>query len=216
MQCPHCGEQILRPSRFCQHCGGKLAQNVKQDQKQAADATPQQKLRSAANRGGADSFPEEVLWHGSYSKLAMIGAWLGAAVLSLVSLALGLFGGITGEIWLPVIAVNALVWAGLAIRYFYLRFSRHYTLSNQRFTHIRGLLWRQTDRIEVIDIDDVSFSQGPVERMLGIGTVQITSSDQSHPALALPGIENAHVVAGLIDDARRQERRRRGLYIESV
>jgi hypothetical protein len=34
--------------------------------------------------------------------------------------------------------------------------------------------------------------------------------------LSLPGIENVQIVAGLIDDARRNERRRRGLYIESV
>jgi membrane protein YdbS with pleckstrin-like domain len=81
---------------------------------------------------------------------------------------------------------------------------------------MRGLLWRQTDRIEVIDIDDVAFTQGPVERVFGLGTVRITSSDQSHPELSLPGIENVQIVAGLIDDARRNERRRRGLYIESV
>ncbi len=212
MQCPHCEEQISRPSRFCPHCGGKLAAS----ENQADDTTPRKKLRSAANRGAAETGPEEELWHGSYSKLAMIGAWLGAGMLSLVSLAIGLFGGVTGNFWLALIALNALVWAGLLIRYFYLRFSCHYTLSNQRFTHLRGLLWRQTDRIEVIDIDDVSFTQGPVERMLGIGTVRISSSDQSHPELALPGIENAQTVAGLIDDARRKERRRRGLYIESV
>ncbi len=216
MTCPHCGEPIPRPSHFCQHCGGKLAPNENQAKMQADDITPWEKLRSAGNRGADDTVSEVELWHGSYSKLAMIGAWLGAGVLSLVSLGLGLFGGITGELWLMLIAVNALLWAGLAIRYFYLRFSRHYTLSNQRFTHLRGLLWRQTDRIEVIDIDDVSFTQGPVERMLGIGTVRISSSDQSHPEFALPGIENAQMVAGLIDDARRQERRRRGLYIESV
>jgi hypothetical protein len=55
-----------------------------------------------------------------------------------------------------------------------------------------------------------------VERIFGLGTVRITSSDQSHPELSLPGIENVQIVAGLIDDARRNERRRRGLYIESV
>jgi membrane protein YdbS with pleckstrin-like domain len=175
-----------------------------------------EKMRSAANHGSRAVLPEEELWHGSYSKLAMIGAWLAAGVFSLISLGVGLFGGIVGEVWLVIIGLNALVWAGLLARYFYLRFSQHYTLTNQRFTHMRGLLWRQTDRIEVIDIDDVSFTQGPVERMFGMGTVRISSSDQSHPELALPGIENVQIVAGLVDDARRNERRRRGVYIESV
>jgi membrane protein YdbS with pleckstrin-like domain len=212
MQCPHCGEHVLKQSRFCRHCGGKLPAG----EKQPAGTTPQKTLRDAAERGGADAIPEEELWHGSYSKFAMIGGWIGAGVFSLVSIAIGLFGSILPPAWLSLIGINAIVWIGLIARYFYLRFSRHYTLSNQRFTHVRGLLWRQTDRIEVIDIDDVAFTQGPVERMFGIGTVQVTSSDQSHPELALSGIENVQIVAGLIDDARRKERRRRGLYIESV
>lgn len=212
MQCPHCGEQIIRQTRFCGHCGGKLATGKNQPD----GAAPQKKLRSAAQRTGEESVPEEELWHGSYSKFAMLGAWIGAGLLSLASIVLGLFGTVTHSAWVAIIALNAIVWAGLLAKYFYLRFSQHYTLSSQRFTHMRGLLWRQTDRIEVIDIDDVSFTQGPVERMFGIGTVRITSSDQSHPELALPGIENVQIVAGLIDDARRKERRRRGLYIESV
>jgi uncharacterized membrane protein YdbT with pleckstrin-like domain len=205
MECPHCSEQISSGAKFCPDCGGKLA----------PPATPRQKMHSAAN-GGDDLGPEELLWEGTYSKLAMIGAWASAATASLASIIISFFGGISGPTWIAVIGVNAAIWLALIGRYFYLRFSRHYTLTNQRFTHMRGLLWRQTDRIEVIDIDDVAFTQGPVERMLGIGTVRITSSDQSHPELSLPGIENVQEVAGLIDDARRNERRRRGLYIESV
>jgi membrane protein YdbS with pleckstrin-like domain len=210
MECPHCGKQVSEQSRFCPECGGKLATGEE-------DAAGGQKnLPSAGNRGGDDFGPEEKLWEGSYSKLAMIGAWVAAGILSPASILIGLFGSITGGAWLAVIGANAAVWFALIARYFYLRFSRHYALTSQRFTHMRGLLWRQTDRIEVIDIDDVAFTQGPVERMFGIGTIRITSSDQSHPELILPGIENAQTVAGLIDDARRKERRRRGLYIESV
>jgi membrane protein YdbS with pleckstrin-like domain len=213
MECPHCGEQIAGKSRFCPECGGKLA--TKNPRSGNATQSPSRTMRSAANRGADDPGPEEALWDGSYSKYAMIGAWAGAAIASIAALVVG---GIVGREapWTLIIAGNLLIWLVLVARYFYLRFSRHYTLTNQRFTHMRGLLWRQTDRIEVIDIDDVAFAQGPVERMFGIGTVRITSSDQSHPELSLPGIENVQSVAGLIDDARRNERRRRGLYIESV
>jgi hypothetical protein len=52
--------------------------------------------------------------------------------------------------------------------------------------------------------------------MLGVGSIRIMSSDQSHPAMDLPGIENVRAVASLIDEVRRQERRKRGLYVESV
>lgn len=211
MECPHCGEHTSQQARFCPQCGGALsaASGI-------AAATSPQELRTAANRSTDDPVPEQSLWQGSYSKYAMIGSWVGAGLVSLASIIVGLFGGLTGSGWLAVIGANAAIWLALVARYFYLRFSRHYTLTSQRFTHMRGLLWRQTDRIETIDIDDVAFTQGPVERMFGIGTVRISSSDQSHPDLALLGIEDVQTVAGLIDDARRAERRRRGLYIESV
>ena len=42
------------------------------------------------------------------------------------------------------------------------------------------------------------------------------SSDCSHSELFLEGIDRVAHVAGLIDDARRAERRRRGLFIEAV
>jgi membrane protein YdbS with pleckstrin-like domain len=109
-----------------------------------------------------------------------------------------------------------LLWGWPAVRLVVARLSVEYTLTTQRLIHKRGLLRRVTDRVEVIDIDDVSYSQGPIERLLGIGTIQLLSSDVSDPQLVLRGIDNVQQVATLIDNARREERRRRGLYLESV
>jgi hypothetical protein len=74
------------------------------------------------------------------------------------------------------------------------------------------VLVRKTDRIEVIDIEDVSYTQGIVQRMLGVGTITISGRDQSHPTLNLCGIDNVPEVASLIDDVRRDERRKRSLH----
>jgi hypothetical protein len=52
--------------------------------------------------------------------------------------------------------------------------------------------------------------------MLNVGTIRVTSSDHSNPELPMPGIDDVKVVADKIDKARRAERERRGLYIESV
>jgi hypothetical protein len=68
----------------------------------------------------------------------------------------------------------------------------------------------------VIDIDDVTVRQGPIERMLGVGTISIRSSDTTDPQLDLPGIEDAKHVADLIDGTRRAERQRRGMFMENV
>jgi hypothetical protein len=75
---------------------------------------------------------------------------------------------------------------------------------------------RQNNRVEVIDIDDVSFKQGIIETMFNVGNIHIRSSDTSHPNLVLRGISDVKRVSDLIDNARRNERTKRGLYVESI
>jgi uncharacterized membrane protein YdbT with pleckstrin-like domain len=90
----------------------------------------------------------------------------------------------------------------------------HYELTTQRFIHSRGILIRTVDRIDVIDIDDVSYVQGIIQRILGVGTIQLQSSDRSHRQLTLAGIDQVQRVSGMIDDVRRKERRRRSLHLD--
>ena len=75
---------------------------------------------------------------------------------------------------------------------------------------------RKRDRIEVIDINDVTLRQGFVERMFNVGTIHIESSDMTDPELDLPGIDNVRHVADLIDNTRRAERQRRAVFMENV
>jgi hypothetical protein len=67
----------------------------------------------------------------------------------------------------------------------------------------------------VIDIDDVTYVQGVIQRMLGVGKVQLRSKDRSHPQLILAGIDQVQRVSGMIDDVRRKERRKRSLHIDA-
>ncbi|MDA8744696.1 PH domain-containing protein [Rubripirellula amarantea] len=157
---------------------------------------------------------EETVWTGGFSPKAMVGTWLAMALLSVLILVLaGLFEPFT---WMMAIGAIVVLWAVGAIRYAARRLGYHYELTNQRFIHQSGILHRQTDRIEVIDIDDVSFNQGPIERMFDVGTINLTGSDRTHPSLTMLGIANVRNVSGLIDDIRRKERRRRSLHIESI
>jgi len=210
MNCPTCSLEVFDEAAYCHHCGANLTE-------QSTSPTPQQLLQAATGSGRSEEDPpERELWQGHYSKLAMVGSWIAAVVFTLVAFVIAAVAGFGGTGWLVSLSLILLVWIGLVVRLVYLQLSRHYLLSNQRFVHEQGLLWREIDRIEAIDIDDVSFVQGPIERMLGVGTVRILSSDQSHSTIELQGIEKVHDVAALIDETRRQERRRRGLYVESV
>ncbi len=151
-----------------------------------------------------------------FSKKSMVGSWLGAVAFSLGMFFVAAISRFSGPGWLTSLVVIVLVWLGLLAQLWIRQLSEHYYLTNQRFIHERGLLWREINCIEAIDIDDVSFHQGLVERLVGVGTVCIRSSDQSHPKIELPGIEDVNRIADMIDGVRRHERLKRGLHVEAV
>jgi uncharacterized membrane protein YdbT with pleckstrin-like domain len=180
-----------------------------------ASKTPAEQLRAGGRPAGASDEPEQQLWHGSYSPKAMYGSWMLAGVATIVAIVVSLLlpNPIT---WMVAGAIVAALWLCLLGYLLYERLSVEYTLTNHRFIHKTGILRRVTNRVETIDIDDVTFEQGIIERMFGVGTIRLLSSDTSDPKLFLKGIDDVKRVADLIDDARRSERRKRGMYIESV
>lgn len=183
------------------------------------DTSKERFLDAAAQRVAATApvSAERSLWQGGYSAKAMYGTWLLSAVVTVAALvALVMFGNQHPAIWPAGGAVIAAWWCIAIGTFIYRRLSVSYELTSQRFIHKYGILVRRTDRIEVIDIDDVSFTQGIVQRMLGVGTINLTSSDRSHPELRLNGIDQVNTISNMIDDVRRDERRKRSLHIEAV
>jgi len=163
----------------------------------------------------ASTDPEQTLWNGGYSAKAMYGSWALALVVTVAAAVASVLlpNPIT---WLVGGVSVAAIWLSLITYYLYMRLSVDYTLTNQRFIHKVGFLRRVSNRVEVIDIDDVQYEQGLFERMFGVGTIKVLSSDISDPKLYLKGIDDVQRVANLIDNARRDERKKRGLYVESV
>ncbi len=160
---------------------------------------------------------ERSLWKGGYSPKAMYGSWVIAAIVTIAAIVLvAMFASEQKNAWLITGSVILLGWCFVIGLYLYRRLGMHYELTTQRFVHQTGILVRRTDRIEVIDIDDVSYSQGIIQRMLGVGTITLTGSDRSHPELLIRGIDRVPEIASLLDDVRREERRRRSLHIESI
>lgn len=172
------------------------------------------KVAGEKRTAASEADNEQSLWQGGYSAKAMLGTWIVVGLLSIALLVIAILYGIPQ--WPIAVGVVVVLWVLVACVYAYRRMGYHYELTTQRFIHQVGILSRRTDRIEVIDIDDVSFFQGPVQRILGIGTIDITGSDRTHPRLVMRGIANVREVAGLIDDTRRKERKRRSLHIQSM
>jgi membrane protein YdbS with pleckstrin-like domain len=210
MRCDECGAEAPSESTFCPKCGARL------DAASAPSgdvANGRDRFADAARPRG-DMPAEDELWSGGYSAKAMAGTFMMTGVLTVVAAVVAAFAGPAA--WTAWIIGVVLAWGGLGLVYLYRRMTVHYRLTTFRFFHEVGLLNRTGDRVEVIDIDDVTLRQGPIERIFGVGMVRIESSDKTHPELHLPGIDDAKRVADLIDGTRRAERHRRGMFMENV
>jgi membrane protein YdbS with pleckstrin-like domain len=222
MQCPHCGGEIPDGAAFCPGCGRRMADAPVQHTGQPLGKSPappantaaQLQNRSAQIRAAGD-VAEQELWRGSYSYKAMFGTILSAVVITVVALVALVIFHAKWLVVIIVLACVALLWLIVGSTMLHRKLGIRYRLTNQRFFLERGILRRVTERIEVIDIDDLQFEQNLVERMFDVGSITLSSTDRSVPKFWLQGIEHVQEVSDLIDQARRAERNRRGLYIES-
>ena len=119
-------------------------------------------------------------------------------------------------VWLVGAGLLVSVWAAWLLTMLYHKLSRHYVITTQRIKHRAGVFVRRVDRVEMIDVDDVTYRQGVVQSILGVGDIQIISSDSTHPKLTMRGLANVSRIADQIDDARRAERLKRGLHVEMI
>jgi hypothetical protein len=175
-----------------------------------------ERFRDSAGRIDTDDEMEEQLWQGRYSGKAMVGYWAGSVVVIVLTAVFSIRQMGIGQGLLTTIVVGIVVWGALFLLLTYRKLANSYLLTTQRFIHKEGILRQVSDRIEVIDMDDVTYEQTIIDRMLSVGTIRITSSDRSHPKLSLRGIDDVQRIADLIDDVRRKERRKRSLHIETI
>jgi membrane protein YdbS with pleckstrin-like domain len=177
----------------------------------------QNRLVEARQRLRTSGDEKEVnLWSGTFSAKAMISYGAFVAIVTVALLATLVVIQVDTRSWLAAGGVIVLLWLALLGWIAFRKLDVHYELTSQRLVHRVGILRRTTNRIEVIDIDDVTYTQGIIERMVGVGNITLQSSDRTSPSIIMPGIDNVQEVAQLIDEARRSERVRRGLHIEAV
>ena len=108
---------------------------------------------------------ETDIWKGHYSAKSMIGAWLGGILVTAMFPVIVAVGNPNRVAWLTIFILIALMWVVLLGISIYRKLSEQYWLTSQRLKHRNGILFRQSNRLELIDIDDVSYTQGPVQAM---------------------------------------------------
>lgn len=135
---------------------------------------------------------EEIYFQGSPMLRGSIGgvlsAWIGGLVLISTPLLWRLIGG-TWPIWWVFLVCLLLGLIVIVIPVIFTRTQR-YRISNYRIDYERGILSRKIDTMELWHVDDISFRQSLIDRILNVGTIEIVSNDRSSPDLLMRGLPN--------------------------
>ena len=213
--CPECKAQVSRAATSCPQCGFPFGGATVMSTPFGAVTPP---LTPAK---------EELLWEGSPSLKALAVQVAATAVFAIVVPIIvymayaplrDLVSGASRDAarlvveneetarTVIVLAVVALVgsravrlgWRMLSLR------GNRYRVSNQRVTIESGVLSKNLVELDVRTIDDITFNQTFIERLLGIGQVAILSSDPAVPRARLVGIPDPRQVRELVRGAAYQ------------
>ena len=112
---------------------------------------------------------------------------------------------------LLLIPIPLAVWKWLETR------NTIYTLSDQRLKFTRGIFTKTTEDLELYRVRDTKYEQNLFERMVGLGKIEVFTTDETSPTIKLAYIEDAEVVREKIRalvEARRDAKRVRYLDTE--
>jgi len=132
---------------------------------------------------------ESRVWTGRPSQIANLGAFVWCALLC----------------WL-VIPIFVAVWRYLLVR------TMRYELTTQRFRVTSGVLARRTDELELYRCKDSEFSQTLFQRLFGLATIAMATSDESSPIAVIASIpacrakELRERIRNLVEDLRDRKR----------
>ena len=141
---------------------------------------------------------EKAIYAGHPSWRSIIPFYLkGIALAAVVALVLSLLGAGFIELFLVVVVVvGVTVLAGI-----FKRAATTYTITDRRLHISRGVLAREVEETRLDRVQNITFSQSPVERILGIGDVDFDTAAGSGGSLfVFGGVADPE---GVVESVRR-------------
>ncbi|UCG16064.1 MAG: PH domain-containing protein [Phycisphaerales bacterium] len=145
------------------------------------------------------------LWALASTLYAVLVAWIASRTDVLSATGACYIAGI------PIVA--AAVWVGVKLTAVIAGI--RYRLTDERLFIERGLLTRTTDQTELIRVDDVRTRKTLIDRLFGLGSVELVSTDTSDRFVTLEGVTGADEVAEIVR-GRMRALRRKSLFVESL
>jgi membrane protein YdbS with pleckstrin-like domain len=211
-RCPFCGEVILAIARKCKHCGEFFDRAAPAPHVPPTGTVGTFTPGTPPAPGGIGNDPVYSLtisqWDNFWRFLTIFTAFMAVtAAFSFISplRPFAVFG-----------IVSALVLAGLAAWYYYLRAKRtHMIIRPLRIDVEKGILSKNITSLELFRIQDIALQQGLIPRILGFGTVKLTTNDNDSPELVLYQIPHAREVRHYLQTQVPLAARQRGaVYME--
>ncbi|HKR67199.1 MAG TPA: PH domain-containing protein, partial [Thermoanaerobaculia bacterium] len=188
--CPDCGRDVSTLATACPHCG----------RPSPAGTAPIVEQKPLAR--------EQTLWKGTPSPVLLAGYLTTlVGVLVMIPLLTRFFAGsmddqtkVDGMIrfgWIATAVITILQVVNFLIAWVRLR-STQYTVTNQRVLIEQGVFSKTVDEVDLRYVDDSQFTQTFVDRILGIGSVTLISSDKTSPRVVLRSIKDPRGVREII------------------
>jgi len=151
----------------------------------------------------------------SLSVRASWKSFLGAFVVSGLLTAVCIVFAISERSW--IVALIGLVWPVLAVVTAALRvYGTEYRLYDPFLEVETGILSRRVDQVQLFRVRDLAFHQSILNRLLDVGTVNLSSTDESLPRLQMKGVPEPRVIYRQLQDAVAKSRAtQRTMIVES-
>lgn len=132
--------------------------------------------------------PEAKLWTGHPSQFLAFGKYL----LWTCILIAGIAAGVMIEQYGQYIAGVAIVISLVIMLHTFLRIRcLRFELTSERILITQGILSKSTEELELFRVKDSKLLQPISQRILGLGTIELVTSDASTPVLLIPAIRGA-------------------------
>jgi membrane protein YdbS with pleckstrin-like domain len=142
----------------------------------------------AIQREGGSSLAKQIIFEGTPSWKAWFWSYIFAGVLSLV---------VVGLVWILILELR--------------RRGMRYKLTGRTIDLESGVFSRHIDTVQLWRVQDIDFRQGFIDRLFGIATIHITTTDRSTPELDMRGLPASREVFERLKDAADLARQQRVL-----
>lgn len=102
------------------------------------------------------------------------------------------------------VIVFAVLVGGTILVGYILRLTTVYTITNERLRIRTGLLSKNVQQTDINRVQNVNTSQGPLERIMQVGTVDFDTAGTDDGSFTFDGIANPEEIVAAVDEAKRE------------